>query len=130
METKERLTRRVNLNFTEAEYARLEQECRKRKLPVGPCVRAIVNDYLRTQLTRGETLILEAIAEVQANHLDVIRKSLSKQLSPQVLEEIAEYNRLCRRDLVRGFLASVPARETTPEDDPDDDEEDDFEDEE
>jgi hypothetical protein len=118
---KERASRCIKVWMTEAEYAQVERTASKRKLQLGPCLRAILNDYLRTQLSRETTLILEAIAEVQANHLDVLRKSFSKQLTAQTLEEIAEYNRHCRRDLVHGFLASIPARETIPKDDDEDD---------
>ena len=89
-------------------------------MPLGVCVHALVSDALRTQLTRGETLLLEAVEELQANYLGVIRLSLNKQLSLTALDQMEGQNRLRRRDLAQAFLSKVPTYDTTPETDEDD----------
>ena len=122
MPNQERLSEKVKVNFTEGECAQLRRLANARNLPLGTCVRAIVTDYLRTQLSRGETLLLEAVEELQANYLGVIRLSLSKQLSMTALDETEGRNRLRRRDLAQAFLSEVPVYDTTP--DTDDEEED------
>src|SRR5947209_5543368 len=99
MEIQERLSEKVKVNFTEAELAQLKREARARNMPLGPCVRAIVNDYLRTHLTRGETLLLEAVEELQANYVGVIQLQIDKQFSPASFAEMVEQNRLRRREL-------------------------------
>jgi hypothetical protein len=129
MEIQERLSEKVKVNFTEAELAQLKREARARNMPLGPCVRAIVNDYLRTHLTRGETLLLEAVEELQANYVGVIQLQIDKQFSPASFAEMVEQNRLRRRELAHEFLLTVPASHDTPETDEDDTEDEDEEDE-
>ena len=115
MQNHERLSEKVKVNFTEDECAQLRRLAKVRNLPLGTCIRAIVTDHLRTQLTRGETLLLEAVEELQADYMGVIRMSLSKQLSLTALDEMESRNRLRRRDLAQAFLSEVPAYDATPE---------------
>ena len=125
MPNQERLSEKVKVNLTEGECAQLRRVAKARNLPLGTCVRAIVADYLRSQLTRGETLLLEAVEELQANYLGVIQMSLSKQLSLATLNEMETRNRLRRRDLAQAFLSEVPAYDSAPEADEDDHEDED-----
>jgi hypothetical protein len=125
MDVDERLSEKVKVNFTEAELAQLRREAKARKLALGPCVRALVNDYLRTRLTRGETVLLEAVEELQANYLGVIQLQIDKQFSPASFEEAKEQNRLRRRELAHEFLLTIPASHHTPEAEEDDTEDED-----
>lgn len=122
MSNQERLSEKVKVNFTEAELARLQLEAQARNLPVGPCVRAIVNDYFRTRLTRGETLLLEAVEELQANYLGVIQLQIDKQFSPSSFVDMKDQNRLRRRDLVHEFLLTIPTSQDTRATETDEDE--------
>ncbi|MFL6353338.1 MAG: hypothetical protein ACJ74Z_16020 [Bryobacteraceae bacterium] len=121
----ERASRFCKVNFTEDEYAQLQRECRTRKLQTSPCIRAIVNDYLNTRLSRGETVLLEAVEELQANYLGVIQLQIDKQFSPASFADMAEQNRLRRRDLAHEFLLTVPASGDMPETEEDDSEDED-----
>ena len=125
MEVQERLTEKVKVNFTAAELVQLKRQAQVRNMPLGPCVRAMVNDYLRTRLSRGETLLLEAVEELQANYLGVIQLQIDKQFSPASFAEMAEQNRWRRRELAHEFLLTVPASDDTPEAEEDDSEDED-----
>lgn len=116
-----RLIHQIKSSWSDEEYTELLRVAEARKLPPGACVRLLVNDYLRTQLTRSETLLLEAVQELQANYMDVIRLSLNKQLSVAALHDATGRNRRRRRDLAQEFLATIRARGTTSEADEDED---------
>ena len=122
MSNQERLSEKVKVNFTEAELARMQLEAQARNLPLGPCVRAIVNDYFRTRLTRGETLLLEAVEELQANYLGVIQLQIDKQFSPASFANMQGQNRLRRRELVYEFLLTAPTSQDTRTTESDEDE--------
>ena len=94
-------------------------------MPLAVCVHALVSDVLRTRLTRGETLLLEAVEELQANYLGVIQLQIGKQFSPAAFEGMKEQNRLRRRELAHEFLLTVPASHDTPEAEEDDTEDED-----
>ena len=115
----------IKTTWTDDEFAQLQRIAEARKMPLGVCVHALVSDYLRTRLTRGETLLLEAIAETKANHVEVIRLSLEKKLSLAALEELVEQNALRRRELAHEFLLTVPASDDSPEAEEDDAEDED-----
>jgi hypothetical protein len=100
------LANQIKSNFTDEELALIEDECGLRKLALGPCVRAIVNEYFAARMTKAETAILEAVSEFRALYLDERRLALRKELSEESLEETAERNRLRRTSLAREFLCA------------------------
>jgi hypothetical protein len=102
----------------------LQRLAEARKVPLGVCVHALVSDVLRSRLTRGETVLIEAVEEMQANYLGVIQLQIDKQFSPAAFAEMVEQNRLRRRELAQEFLLTVPASNDTlgPDEDEDDDE--------
>jgi hypothetical protein len=115
----------IKTTWTDEEFAQVQRIAEARKMPLGVCVHALVSDVLRSRLTRGETLLLEAVEELQANYLGVIQLQIDKQFSPAAFDEMVEQNRLQRRELAQEFLLTVPASESTPETDEDEDEDED-----
>ena len=114
----------IKTTWTEGEFAQLQRLAQARKMSLGVCVHALVSDVLRTRLTRGETLLLEAVEELQANYLGVIHLQIEKQFSAAAFDKMTQQNRWRRRELAHEFLLTVPASDTTPETDEDDDEND------
>jgi hypothetical protein len=115
----------IKTTWTDEEFAQLQRMAEARKMPLGVCVHALVSDVLRSRLTRGETLLLEAVEELQANYLGVIQLQIDKQFSPASFAEMAEQNRLRRRELAHEFLLTAPASDGTPEAEEDDTEDED-----
>ena len=109
----------IKTTWTDEEFAQLQRLAERRKVPLGVCVHALVKDILRSRLTSGETILLEAIEELQGNYLGVIQLQIDKQFSPTSFAEMKDQNRLRRRELVQEFLLAALASQNTPSTDTD-----------
>jgi hypothetical protein len=120
MARKKQKFHQIKTTWTDDEFAKLQRLAEARNLPLAVCVHALVSDVLRTRLTRGETLLLEAVEELQANYLGVIQLQIEKQFSPASFAEMTVQNRLRRRELTHEFLLTVPASNGTSDAEEDD----------
>ena len=102
-----RLTQQINVNVTEAEYARLTAESERAGLRPSQYMRLLMNQNFERQwngITVDARLVLSELRTFPQDYIDTTAALLARKISPEDFREIRERNRQRREELLEESL--------------------------